>query len=154
MGDVAAPALGSDFGGLQVRRGGGDGLERVAVAAAVGNRGGRASLKCGSSLCRSSQLRGSDLTVGEGAKKGARGKSCWRLCESAYSLSNQERPCLERRRPCPISGCSLPTGGTLMEVGLPVLNKHLRGPPPSAHPSVSTSGGRLLVSREGVKENT
>lgn len=84
MGDVAAPALGSDFGGLQVRRGGGDSLGRVAVAAVVGNRGGRASLKCGSSLCRSSQLRGSDLTVGEGAKKGARGKSCWRLCESAY----------------------------------------------------------------------
>lgn len=74
MGDVAAPALGSDFGGLQVRRGGGDGLERVAVAAAVGNRGGRASLKCGSSLCRSSQLRGSDLTVGEGGKEGSQGQ--------------------------------------------------------------------------------
>lgn len=41
-----------------------------------------------------------------------------------------------------------------MEVGLPVLNKHFRGFPPSAHPSVSTSGGRLPVSREGVKENT
>lgn len=44
VGDVAAPALCSDLGGLQVQRGGGDGLERVAVAAAVGNRGGRASL--------------------------------------------------------------------------------------------------------------
>lgn len=43
VGDVAAPALLSGFGGLDVRREGGGGLGRVAVA--VGNRGGRASLE-------------------------------------------------------------------------------------------------------------
>jgi hypothetical protein len=45
LGDVAAPVLWSGFHCLQVLRGGGNDLGRVAVVVAVGNRRGRVSLQ-------------------------------------------------------------------------------------------------------------